>query len=232
MASHINDEEFGTITVRRNARATTIRLRITPDGRLRASLPLYAPLFLVKRLVKSSRADLRKLLNDHQKDMIFSDGMQIGKSHSLIVRPTSTANPAATRHGQQIIVQMPEGFSLDHPAVIKSIRLAVQQALRIEAKSYLPKRLAFLADKHGFVYEKVRFSHAGGRWGSCSSNGTISLNIALMKLPFELIDYVLIHELSHTVELNHSSDFWQLVEQGDPNFKDHRQRLRAESPSI
>lgn len=232
MASQIIDEEFGTISIRRNARATAIRLRITPDGRLRASLPLYAPLFLVKRLVKSSREDLRKLLNDHQKDMIFTDGMQIGKSHSLIVRPALAAKPTAARHGQQIIVHLPQDMTLDHPSVIKNIRSAVQQALRVEAKSYLPKRLAYLANAHGFSYEKVRFSHAGGRWGSCSSNGTISLNIALMKLPFELIDYVLIHELSHTVELNHSPDFWQLVERGDPHFKLHRQRLRAESPSI
>lgn len=232
MASHITDEEFGTISVRRNARATSIRLRIAPDGRLRASLPLYAPLFLVKRLVKTSRDELRKLLNDHQKHMIFTDGMQIGKSHSLIVRTTATSKPNATRHGQQIIVHLPQDLTLEHPTVVKNIRETVQQALRIEAKSYLPKRLAFLADKHGFTYEKVRFSHASGRWGSCSSNGTISLNIALMKLPFELIDYVLIHELSHTVEMNHSSDFWQLVEQGDPGFRLHKQRLRAESPSI
>lgn len=232
MASQIIDEEFGTISIRRNARATAIRLRVTPDGRLRASLPLYAPLFLVKRLVKSSRDELRKLMNEHQKDMNFTDGMQIGKSHSLIVRPVLATRPLASRHGQQIIVHLPNDMTLDHPVVIKNIRGAVQQALRIEAKSYLPKRLAFLADKHDFSYEKIRFSHAGGRWGSCSSNGTISLNIALMKLPFELIDYVLIHELSHTVELNHSSDFWRLVEQGDPNFKAHRQRLRSESPSI
>lgn len=232
MTSQIIDEEFGTISVRRNARATAIRLRIMPDGRLRASLPLYAPLFLVKRLVKSSRDELRKILSEHQKDMIFTDGMQIGKSHSLIVRPTHATDPTTTRHGQQIIIHLPASMALDHPAVIKNIRSVVQQVLRIEAKSYLPKRLAFLAAKHGFSYEKVRFSHAGGRWGSCSSNGTISLNIALMKLPFELIDYVLVHELSHTVEMNHSASFWKLVEQGDPNFKTNRRRLKDESPTI
>jgi predicted metal-dependent hydrolase len=231
MTSRIIDEEFGTIPVRRSAKATNVRLRIAPDGGLRASLPLYAPLFLVKRLIKNSRSELRQLLDDHQKEVIFTDGMQIGKSHTLIVRPGS-GRFSVTRHGQQIIVQLPEGKTIRESAITKEIRAVVQQALRLEAKSYLPKRLAFLADKHGFHYKKVRFSHASGRWGSCSSNGTISLNIALMKLPFELIDYVLIHELSHTIEMNHSVSFWNLVETGDPLYKTHRRLLKDETPSI
>lgn len=232
MASHIIDDEFGTIAVRRNARSTTIRLKVAPDGKLRASLPLYAPLFLVKRLVKSSRAELRTLLDEHQKDIVFSNGMQIGKSHSLIVQMTTGSQLHVSRHEQRIIVRLPNTLSLDEPVVIRAIRAVIQQALRIEAKSYLPKRLAFLADKGGFLYEKVRFSHASGRWGSCSTTGTISLNIALMKLPFELIDYVLIHELSHTKEMNHSEDFWHIVSQQDPLYKIHRRHLKNETPSI
>lgn len=230
--AEIVDDEFGVIPVRRSAKATNIRLRVAPNGTLRASLPLYAPLFLVKKLIKSSRGELRQLLDDHESDISFTDGMQVGKSHSLIVREASSRNLSVGRHGQQIIVQLPAGSSLANSEVTREIRSVVQQALRIEAKSYLPKRLRFLAEKGGFQYEKVRFSHASGRWGSCSSNGTISLNIALMKLPFELIDYVLVHELSHTVEMNHSEAFWQQVAQLDPHYRTHRRDLKEENPSI
>lgn len=228
----ISDEEFGTITLRRSVRASSIRVRVAPDGRLRASLPLYAPTFLVKRLIHSSRQQLRTLLADHHGDTVFESGMQIGKSHTLLIRQVTTSAVSAKRHGQQIIATVPIDTPFTAPHVQRTIRDTVISALRIEAKSYLTKRLAFLASQHGFSYQKVRFSHASGRWGSCSSSGTISLNIALMKLPFELIDYVLVHELSHTLHMNHSPAFWQCVETADPHYRLHRRELKKQSPSI
>ncbi len=228
----ITDVEFGKITIRRSARASQVRIRVAPDGTLRASLPLYAPLFLVKRLLKNSREELRTILLDHQPDTSFENGMAIGKSHTLIVRPSTNDQVLVTRHGQQILVNLPAKHTLDDTTVISAIREVVITALRREAKSYLPKRLQFLATKYEFSYQKVRFSHASGRWGSCSSNGTISLNIALMKLPFELIDYVLVHELSHTKQMNHSPEFWDLVAIGDPHYIQHKRALKNETPSI
>ncbi len=228
----ITDEEFGTITLRRSVRASHIRVRVAPNGQLRASLPLYAPAFLVKRLVASSRVQLRALLAEQQGTETFTHGMQIGKSHTLIIRESTVQQPIAQRHGQQIIVQLPADMPPTNPRATRAIREAVIDALRLQAKSHLPKRLAHLAAQHGHTYERVRFSHASGRWGSCSSTGTISLNIALMKLPFDLIDYVLIHELSHTVEMNHSENFWTLVASADPLYKQHRRALKQEAPSI
>lgn len=226
------DEEFGHIILRRSAKASHVRIRVAPDGRLRASLPLYAPTFLVKRLIKTSRSQLRAMLAEQSSDIAFTHGMQIGKSHTLIIRQTASSKPSVARHGQQIIASLPEGSTTRDADVVRSIRDVVIEALRVEAKSYLTKRLAYLARQGGFRYDKVRFSHASGRWGSCSSNGTISLNIALMKLPFELIDYVLVHELSHTIHMNHSSEFWAVVEQVDPRYKAHRHDLKKETPSI
>jgi len=225
------DKEFGTITIRRNVKARSIRMRVAPDGTLRVSTPLYTPQLMIKRAVGSSREQLRRLLAQHeQASMVLQDGMPIGKSHHLSVRPGTTVT--AKRHQQQIIATLPAGATLSDTAVVAVIREAIIVALRAEAKSYLPKRLAYLATQHGYRYQSVRFSHASGRWGSCSSNGTISLNIALMKLPFELIDYVLIHELAHTQQMNHSPRFWALVSSGDPDYRLHRKMLKTHTPSI
>lgn len=228
----ITDSEFGTITLSRSAKASHIRIKVGTDGTLRASMPMYAPILLVKRLIATSRPEIRKLLSQHQSSSIFTDEMQIGKSHTLVTRPSSSQECSVSRHGQQIIVALPSSMTIDDTHVQSLIRPVVIAALRKEAKSYLPRRLAYLAERHNFSYQKVRFSHASGRWGSCSSNGTISLNIALMKLPFELVDYVLVHELSHTVQMNHSRAFWDIVASCNPDFKTHRREIKNHTPSI
>lgn len=228
----IQDKEFGKITIRRSARATQVRIRVAPDGTLRASLPLLAPIFLVKHLLKTSRDEIQKILLQAKPKFQYTNGMQVGKSHTLIVQPTDSQLSSVTRHGLQIIIKLPHDTQLYNPEIARKVRDTMIAALRLEAKSYLPKRLSYLANKYNLTYAKTRFSHASGRWGSCSSNGTISLNIALMKLPFELIDYVIIHELSHTKQMNHGPVFWSLVAQADPNYKLHRHVLKSQNPSI
>lgn len=227
----ITDNEFGTIVLRKSARARSIRIRVAPNGTLRISTPLYTPLVFVKRLINKSRPSLRELLKSHDEtSLTYGDGEQIGKSHRIVVQTASTLS--VSREKQSIIVELPTDYTLNDASVRETLRPVVIDALRLEAKSYLPKRLAYLAERYGFYYQRVRFSHAGSRWGSCSTSGTISLNIALMKLPFELIDYVLIHELAHTQEMNHSTRFWELVEKADAAYKDHRRTLKKESPSL
>lgn len=128
---------------------------------------------------------------------------------------------------QKILAQLP----IRDPATQRARDLK-QKLLRKQAKKYLPYRLDYFAKLHGYKYQKLRFSHAKTRWGSCSSGGTISLNIALMDLPKHLRDYVIIHELAHLSHLNHSSAFWQEVALHDPDYQTHRQELKNYSPLL
>lgn len=101
-----------------------------------------------------------------------------------------------------------------------------------KAKEYLPYRLEYYAKLYGYSYEKCRLTHAGTRWGSCSSNRTISLNIGLMKVPEVLRDYVILHELAHLNHMDHSKDFWAEVGLHDKNYKIHEKKLKMFSPGL
>jgi len=111
-------------------------------------------------------------------------------------------------------------------------RDAKKKLLTKKAREYLPYRLEYYAKLYGYHYDHVRLSHANTRWGSCSSNGTISLNIGLMQVPEVLRDYVILHELAHLNHMDHSPDFWAEVAEHDPNYKDHRNRLKKFSPGV
>ena len=86
------------------------------------------------------------------------------------------------------------------------------EAMRRQAKSQLPERLAELADRYGFTYNRVTIKHNATNWGSCSSKGNINLNLNIVRLPKVLQDYVLLHELCHLRHPNHGHGFHLLLE--------------------
>lgn len=232
MASII-DPVLGEITVNRLKQARSIKIRYDTRGKLVASAPRLTPLFYIKTAIASSRDELAAMVATHAPATQYIDQQQIGKSHTLAVVHSGLVKDASVKIVQQhIVATIPHGSDVTNHATQDAIREVVADALRKQAKAYLPRRLKTLAAEGGFSYEKVRFSHANGRWGSCSSTGTISLNIALMKLPDELIDYVLYHELCHTREMNHSDSFWRLVGEHDPHYKLHRRQLKKHTPHV
>ena len=97
---------------------------------------------------------------------------------------------------------------------------------RAEAKTKLINRLEFLSTQHGFTYNGVYIRNQKTRWGSCSQQDNISLNIMLTRIPAELMDYVILHELVHTRYKNHSQDFWAELDRFVPNSRKISTRLR------
>lgn len=102
----------------------------------------------------------------------------------------------------------------------------LRQWVKAKAQAYLPNRLAELALQHGFQYSGCTVRHARTRWGSCSRLGSINLNASLILLAPELLDYVLLHELCHTREFNHSPHFWAEMFDVCPTFKADRKALK------
>lgn len=99
-------------------------------------------------------------------------------------------------------------------------------ALRAEAKAFLPGRVAELASLYGFEYNRVAVKHNVSNWGSCSSKKNINLNLNLMRLPEDLRDYVILHELCHLRYLNHGPEFHALLESICPHHRELSSRLK------
>lgn len=103
---------------------------------------------------------------------------------------------------------------------------ALVRRYREAAKEYFPKRVAYYHARMGGQYEKIVIRDQKTRWGSCSSRGTLSFNWRLMLAPPAVLDYVVVHELAHLQQMNHSKQFWAVVEQVMPDYKSHRSWLK------
>ncbi len=232
MSDKFHDSVVGEVIVRRHQWSRGVSIKYSVRGELIATAPKHVPLMFIKRVIRSKRSEIAAIKKRGDTPHYIS-GQIIGKSHRLeiIVSPESTA-PALNTKQRVLYLTLAEADDINKPDVQLLVQKEVIKVHRREAKAYLPRRLSLLAERHNYSYSRMRFTHAGTRWGSCSSSGTISLNIALMKLPLELIDYVLIHELCHTTEMNHSTGFWSLVEKADPQYSHHRKLLKTYSPSL
>jgi len=103
----------------------------------------------------------------------------------------------------------------------------LNQWCRKKAAIIFKNMLENLAEIHGFHYHRLTIRAQKTRWGSCSSKKNINLNCKLLFMPKEVVEYVMIHELCHTVEMNHSSAFWALVEDCDPKYHENKHQLRV-----
>jgi hypothetical protein len=112
------------------------------------------------------------------------------------------------------------------------LRPAAEACLRAIARRELTARLRELAHGHGLAVSRITIRNQRSRWGSCSPNGAIALNFRLVQAPDAIRDYVLIHELMHLKQQNHSRRFWRLVEAAYPSFREAERWLRTEGRSL
>jgi predicted metal-dependent hydrolase len=145
----------------------------------------------------------------------------LGQSYALEI--TNTARPALT---------LVDGvFRLSSSAVPRGIDTFTSW-YRERARVILEERVRLLAGQYQLKYQRVRISSARTRWGSCSSLGTLSFTWRLVMAPLPVIDYVIVHELAHLVEKNHSSRFWTKVAEMMPDYQAKRHWLKENASSL
>ncbi len=119
-----------------------------------------------------------------------------------------------------------------HVANVRSYKKEIERWYREQTERIISERLPAIAERTGFSYNKVSIKKQSSRWASCSKKRNLNFNLLLAAAPVGVIDYVIVHELAHTVELNHSKRFWQLVQNADPAYREHRAWLEDHSAAI
>jgi len=148
--------------------------------------------------------------------------------HRLTLRPSELAACRTEIQPGQVLVSYPS--HADHftdPAILKIIQRGLLEACRRAARDILPGRTKELAGIHGFRIGTIRVKSMTSRWGSCSPEGSLNLNIQLMRLDAELRDYVILHELVHTRVRNHGRLYWDELSRVLPTARSLDRRLRA-----
>jgi predicted metal-dependent hydrolase len=221
----------GPITLVKRAQSRNLRLSVTSSG-IRVSMPQWTP-FSAGQAFALSNIDWIQRELARQSVTVLESGQRIGKLHYLRFEHVLGDQPLTSRvTGTEIVVRL-RANELSSDADVQARALtAARRALKREAETLLPPRLRGLAAKHGRDYASVSVKQLKRRWGSCDSHQNIVLNLYLMELPWEHIDYVLLHELTHTVEMNHGPRFWELLSSMEPYARDLARRLRQHQPSI
>ena len=214
------------VIIKKSKRARYISIKIKHDGSLAMTVPYFTSTILAKRFLQSKSDWInQQLLKIKREQHIFTDKQAIGKTHQLNF--VSHDGPYKTTvRNNVVLVSIPHGATTLDPNSQKHARTAVFRALKKEAKVYLTKRLDTHAQLNGFSYNELRFKNTATRWGSCSSAKNINLNIQLMRLPYHLIDYVILHELCHLKHQNHSKTFWLYLETLLPGARNYKKELK------
>ena len=110
--------------------------------------------------------------------------------------------------------------------------LALEKRYRDAATDFIPKRVEYYHTFTGGNYSKITIRDQKTRWGSCSASGTLSFSFRLMMAPPRVLDYVIVHELCHLTHMNHSKEFWNMVESILPDYKEHRKWLKENGHTL
>ncbi len=205
-----SDKELGKIIIRESVRAHRIVLRTRPEA-LYITVPMGIELkeiqetierFRVKLLSSKKKVKRKRIdLNYHIDTEFFKLSLVSGQQNKFL---------AHSELGKTNII-CPPTANFEDEELQAWLRKVIEESLRRNAKIILPPRLYMLSEQHKLPYESLKINSSQGRWGSCSTHKNINLSYYLLLLPSHLIDYVLLHELSHTKEMNHGDKFWAIL---------------------
>ena len=206
-------EGIGNVSLTRRKRSGRLSVRVKPDGSVSANYPWLTPeKEVIAFLLKNIDWIRKQQENANTNKTTFSLNQVIStKSHTIEIVPVEKGSLRGVLQHGRVVITIPPSEEVSSERVTRFVHKIIDEVCRREAKLFLPARVGELAKIHGFNFRQVFVKNLKSKWGSCSSKENINLNIHLMRLPDHLIDYIILHELAHTREMNHGPRFWALL---------------------
>lgn len=207
----IEEQELGLLRLVENSRAKRITVRYK-SGIFQVSHPSFVSKKEVLAVVEKMKPRLFDLRNKSRSDFLFTEVTKFSTlTFDVVVQKKDLNNRYIIFQNNTLYITYPLEVDLNDGKIQMQIKRIIENQCRSEANRVLPDKVRSLAQKHGFEVNEVKINNSRGRWGSCSMKKNINLSYFCMMLPEHLVDFVLLHELCHTKEMNHGENFWTLL---------------------
>lgn len=222
-----------------NKRSRSLKLKIEQGGKIIVVSPKFIPKFIIDQFVNKNESWIQNALKKSDRGFKFdsaSGTFIFGKKYQREIIFSSKNKTGIYVVGDKLVfnpLTNPEIKSnTDQEKWNKKFQTKVDEFLKNTASHYIVKRTHELAKIMNLEFNKITLRKQKTRWGSCSSQKNLNFNWRLVHFDTKIIDYVIIHELSHLVHMNHSRNFWELVRKYDPEHLNHRGWLKRNGLSL
>ena len=228
----IKDKDLGDIKLIENTRSKRITVRYK-DGCFQLSYPPFVSQAIIKKSIEEMKPNLIKLRDNAKPKQLINEELSI---KTLSFR-TEVAQNSLTRYYSRLsegilYITYPHSVLSDDQETQANIRVLIEKAMRYEANRIFPKKVSSFASKYGFNFTDISINKSRTRWGSCSSKKKINLSYYCMLLPEYLVDFIILHELCHTVEMNHGKRFGELLDRiSEGKSKEYTRELKNHKTS-
>ena len=200
----------------------TLALMVKPDGSILVRAPLRISKAVIEEFIEKNRGWIEK---NQAKVLatLSTSPRQYVPGETLLYQGTSYPLDIVEGQRERLLLDGTFKLAASHQSDAAS---AFESWYREQARQILPERVDFFTRQFDFEYKGIRITSARTRWGSCSAAGSLSFSWRLVLAPLAVVDYVVVHELVHTVFHNHSRQFWHTVGTIMPDYRQHRTWLR------
>lgn len=224
--STANVEGLGEVRIKRARGVRSIRLRVDAHGTVQLTLPWWVAKSTGVTFLKNHQS----WIEEQQRQYYFTvrDGMSLYDGSTILITKTDSQRSSSKIQDGVVTLNIPNN-SDDAQAKLKQM---LTKIIKGRAEEVLSRTLDELAEQNNFSYKSVKVRSLKARWGSCNEKKEITLNIYLVQLPVELIEYVLLHELTHTKHLHHGKEFWSDLIRVCPKAKQLKKELKKYQPRL